>query len=125
MKKYLKVGLFGLISWAVPFIVSLLISPLRESQRPLFESIMPVVVTICAVILSILYFSNLESGFLLDGVLLGVAWLIINLALDRVLFSQGPMKMSLADYLKDIGVTYLIIPIVTLGYGYIVNRRGA
>jgi hypothetical protein len=123
MKRYLKIGLFGLISWAVPFIVSLLIYPLRESQRPLFEAIMPVVVVICAVLLSIFYFSNLESGFLRDGVLLGVAWLIINLALDRLLFSQGPMKIALADYMKDIGITYLIIPTVTSGFGYIVHRR--
>jgi len=27
----------------------------------------------------------------------------------------GPMQMSLSTYMADIGVTYLIIPVVTLG----------
>ncbi len=54
MKKYLKVGLFGFLAWLITFVVSVLIFPLRTSQRPLFESIMPVVVTLCAVLFSIL-----------------------------------------------------------------------
>ena len=122
IRKYLKVGLFGLISWAVPFLVSGLIYPLRESQRPLFESIMPVVVAVSIVILSIIYFLKVEDGFLKEGILLGIAWLIINLVLDLLLFMQGPMKMTLADYIKDIGITYLIIPVVTFGQGLIVQR---
>jgi hypothetical protein len=35
------------------------------------------------------------------------------------------MAMSLADYLKDIGVTYLIIPTVTIGFGYLMQQRGS
>ena len=46
IRKYLKVGLFGLISWAVPYLVSVLMYPLRESQSLLFVSIMPVVLAV-------------------------------------------------------------------------------
>ena len=122
IKKYLKVALFGLICWAVPFLVSVLIYPLRESQRPLFESIMPVVVAVSAMTLSIIYFLKVEDAFLRAGILIGIAWLIINVGLDLLLFMQGPMKMTLADYIKDIGITYLIIPVVTFGQGLIVQR---
>ena len=123
MKKYLKLGLFGFLTWLIAFVVSVLIFPLRESQRPLFESIMPVVVTVCAVLFSILYFRKVEKSFLQEGMLLGIAWLVINIFVDLLLFSEGPMKMPFVDYIKDIGLTYLIIPTVTLGFGYLLQQK--
>ena len=123
MKKRLRVSLFGFLTWLVPFIVSILIFPIRESQRLLFESIMPVVVTVCAVGFSILHFRKLEGGFLREGILIGVVWFAINIVLDLLMFMEGPMKMSFPDYMMDIGLTYLIIPVITLGFGYLLEQR--
>ena len=120
--KYVRVGLFGFLTWLIPFGVSVLIYPIHDSQRPLFESIMPVVVTLCAVGFAILYFRRVRVDFLREGVLTGVAWLAINILLDLLMFMQGPMKMPLADYMMDIGLTYLIIPTVTVGFGYLLGR---
>jgi uncharacterized membrane protein YpjA len=63
------------------------------------------------------------AGFLREGIFIGVVWLAINLLIDLPLFSAGPMAMSLSDYTKDIGLTYLIIPIVTVGYGYLLGKK--
>lgn len=123
MKSYLKVGGFGFLTWLIPFVVSVLISPLRESQRPLFESIMPVVVTVCVVFFSSLYLTRVERGFQREGLTLGLAWFTINIVVDLLLFSEGPMKMTFADYMMDIGLTYLIIPSVTFGYGFLLQRK--
>ena len=123
MKSWKKALLYGFLIWLLPFVVSIIIFPLRESARPLFESIMPVVVALCAVVLSILYFKNLDRDFLKEGILLGVIWLVISLVIDLVMFSSGPMKMSFTDYMMDIGLTYLIIPTVTIGFGYLMMRR--
>ncbi|MCJ7530454.1 MAG: hypothetical protein MUO64_05415 [Anaerolineales bacterium] len=84
---------------------------------------MPVVVTVCAVLFSILYFRKVEKSFLQEGMLVGIAWLVINIFVDLLLFSEGPMKMPFADYIKDIGLTYLIIPTVTLGFGYLLQQK--
>ncbi len=123
VKKRLRVGLFGFLTWLVPFVVSILIFPIRESQRPLFESIMPVVVTACVVAFSILYFRKLEGGFLREGILIGVVWFAINIVLDLLMFMEGPMKMPFPDYMMDIGLTYLIIPTVTISSGYLLERH--
>lgn len=123
MKALKKALLFGFFIWLIPFIVSVLIFPLRTSSRPLFESIMPVVITICVVFFLILYFRKVEDGFLREGIILGVRWLAISLLIDLLLFMWGPMKMTLADYMMDIGLTYLIIPTITIGAGYIMSKR--
>ena len=123
MKSLKKALLFGFFIWLIPFLVSFLIFPLRTSARPLFESIMPVVLTICVVFFLILYFRKLEDGFLREGIILGVRWLGISLLIDLLLFMWGPMEMTLADYMMDIGLTYLIIPTITIGAGYIMGKR--
>lgn len=62
------------------------------------------------------------SAFLSEGVRIGAVWLAISLFIDLLLFMEGPMKMSLLDYVKDIGLTYLIIPTITIGFGYLLGR---
>jgi hypothetical protein len=55
----------------MPFGVSILIFPLRDAERPLFEAIMPVVLTVFCVLLANLYFRKLESNFVREGLILG------------------------------------------------------
>jgi hypothetical protein len=99
-----------------------MIFPLHQTERPLFESIMPVVIVACVVFFSVLYFCRVTSEFQREGARLGAAWLAISLFIDLLLFMEGPMKMPLVDYLKDIGLTYLIIPTITVGFGYLLER---
>ncbi len=122
MKKYSKLLLYGFLTWLIPFFVSVLIFPIHQTERPLFESIMPVIIVACVVFFSVLYFSGITSGFQKEGARLGAVWLAISLFIDLLLFMDGPMKMPLADYLKDIGLTYLIIPMITIGFGYLLER---
>jgi hypothetical protein len=123
MNNYLKICLFGFLLWLIPFVVSILIFPLRVSQRLLFESIMPVVVVIWTVFFSIMYLSGLKSNFQKAGAFIGLAWLFISIFLDLIFFLEGPMKMPLLDYAMDIGVTYLMIPFITSGFGYLLDHN--
>ena len=123
MKRIWKIVLYGFLTWLIPFAVSIVIFPFHDSQRPLFESIMPVVLAACAVVFGILYLRRADAAYLREGVRIGLAWLVINLVIDLPLFSAGPMTMPLADYIKDIGLTYLIIPVVTVGMGYLLEKK--
>jgi uncharacterized membrane protein YbhN (UPF0104 family) len=112
-----KAVIFGILVWLIAFIAALLIFPLRESARPLFESIMPVVVTVATVIFAVLYFRRVSKDHAREGILLGVLWFAINVVIDLPLMLTGPIGMSLGEYMADIGLTYLIIPAVTMGFG--------
>jgi hypothetical protein len=98
--------------WAIPFVVAMIIFPLREQQRPLFESLMPVAVVGATALFAYRY-ARSEPSFVRSGLLLGVVFLLVSVAIDLLLFSRGPMKMGFVDYLKDIGLTYVVMPIVT------------
>ena len=122
MNRYLKIGLLGFFVWLIPFVVSVLIFPLRAMQRPLFESIMPVVIAIWTVFFAVIYLSGLKSGFQKEGILIGVAWFLMGIILDLLIFVDGPLKMSLRDYALDVPITYLMIPTITFGFGYLMEQ---
>ena len=124
MNKYLKAVLFGFSLWVIPFAVSVLILPLRITQRPLFESIMPVVIAVWTVFFSMLYLTRIDENFLREGIFIGILWLLFSIVLDLMVF-QGPLKMPLQDYVSDIAVTYLIIPTIAIGFGYLMDHPRA
>lgn len=115
--------LYGLLIWTFVFVVAMLAFPLRADQRPLFESIMPVALVLATTFASVKYFQKVKTRSIFIGLCLGLIWLAVNLGLDTLMFSWGPMKMSLVDYLKDIGTTYLLIPVIPIGIGYALTRR--
>ena len=122
MKKYLRLGLFGFLVWLIPFVVSFFIFGLKTSLPTLFESIMPVVVVICTVVFSAVYLRKVKADFLKEGIVVGIVWLVICLVFDLLLFMEGPMKMSFADYMMDIGLVYLTIPTITVGFGWLLGK---
>src|SRR3989338_993505 len=115
--------LYGLVIWAFVFIIAMLAFPLRANDRPLFESIMPVALVIATTFASVKYFLKSKKRTTWVGFCLGLIWFGVNVGIDLLMFSWGPMKMSLANYIKDIGVTYLLIPVITTGIGFIYESR--
>lgn len=117
MKKIGKVIGTGILAWLIPFVVAFAVFPLRDSLRPLFESVMAVTVTATALILGLLYLRKEAAPGLKSGLVIGVLWWIICMLIDLPLVSAGPMEMSLGMYMADIGLTYAIFPLVTTGLG--------
>lgn len=106
----------GVVAWLVPFIVAFAAFPFRDSARPLFESIMAVAVTGTAVVLGLVYLRRAPRTPPSEGLIVGVVWLVICVAIDApLMLLGGPMKMSMGAYAADIALTYVSIPLVTWG----------
>jgi hypothetical protein len=126
MKNQWKIILFGIFIWLIPFLVSFAIYPLKTAGNPLFETIMPVIISIVTTIFMTLYFRGLTGSFLRHGMISGISWFFISIIIDLPLFLfGGPMKMTFADYMMDIGLTYLIIPVITIGAGFILHKKAS
>jgi hypothetical protein len=124
VKRSLRVALvYGFLLWLIPFAAAMTLFSIRNSDRIFFETIMPVVITITVVVLSYLYFKNTSGAYLKEGIVIGILWLAMSIIFDLAMFTWGPMAMSLIDYLKDIGITYLVYPTVTIGIGYLMETK--
>jgi hypothetical protein len=115
----------GVLMWLIPFIVAFLVYPLHDSARPLFESVMAVAVTGTAVALGARYVGRGAGRG--EGLALGLGWLVLCVLIDApLMLLGGPMQMTLGQYLADIGLTYVTIPIVTSGLAtvYTLGKSG-
>lgn len=122
MNKLLKQLLFGFLTWLIPFVFSFLIWPLHDSMLSLFKSIMIVSGAITGVVFIVIYFKKISSGYLRDGITIGFIWLAINIILDLIVL-VGLFKTPTKDYFIDIGIRYLMIPAITIGFGYILEFK--
>jgi hypothetical protein len=85
---------------------------------------MPVAVTVAAVAFGVAYFKRVTREFVKEGVAVGLLWMVMSMAIDApLMLVGGPMKMTVAEYVADIGITYLIIPAVTVGIGAALATR--
>ena len=108
----------------MPFLVSFIVFPLRASHYALFESIMAIVISASAVLFGAHYLKGLKEGAFRESVTLGIVWLLISLGIDAPLFLiGGPMLMPVSQYVQQIGLKYVIIPIITSGFGYLIKNN--
>ena len=122
MKSLKNALIYGFLLWIIPFIISIAIFPFKTSEPFLFHSLMTVISVVMVVILSTVYFKKIE-GNLKEGIFLGVLFLAISLSFDYFMFIWGPIKMSVPAYIKEIGISYLVYPIITIGYGYLLGHK--
>jgi uncharacterized membrane protein YpjA len=117
MKRVAREIGFAFLAWLIPFAVSVCIFPLKASHEPLFDSLMGVTLTCSTVVLAVAYFKRLTARYVAAGARIGVTWAVANWLFDGLMFSSGPMKMTFNQYLADIGIAYLAIPVITIGLG--------
>jgi hypothetical protein len=115
--------LHGFLVWLIPFLVAVLAFPLKASWRSLFESIMPLALCVVVVVCARRYFRRVGKPSVTEGVMLGLLWFAISVAIDLPLMLSPPISYSLEEYAADIALTYLMIPVITTGMA-LQQRRG-
>lgn len=119
----LRVTLLGFASWVLPFVLSILFFD-KTGQltvpQPLFKSLMVVAGGGIGVALLIAVFRRVEAS-VMSGATIGCYWLALNLILDALILV--PMSgMTFTDYFPDIGLRYVLLPIIGVGMGAVAQR---
>lgn len=110
--------LFGLLIWIIPFVIGFLFYDANGNLATdifLFKSVMIVVLVATCTVLSIIHWKKAtltgSAAFIVSAI-----WLVIPLILDFLVLV--PMaEMSSGDYIQQIGLRYLVIPIIVLSHG--------
>jgi hypothetical protein len=85
---------------------------------------MPVTLSLVVVGLALPYFRRVRGRFIKEGVLLGCLWFAISVVIDLPLMLNPPMNLTLVEYTADIGLTYLMIPVMTTGIASALAQTG-
>lgn len=116
-----KIG-YGVILWVIPYVTAIPLLPLMRSDLLFFKAIMVVEGLIVGAILAILYFLRVQKDFLMEGIVLGMTWMIVNWILDYVALLPFT-KMSLGRYFMEIGIEYIGMASLTVAIGYVLHSR--
>ena len=109
-----RAALLGILSWTMPFVISLILFPLKKANAPLFGTSMGLVVLLTSGVLLSRYFRNRPVS-VREAVLVGALWFAINLLFDYPMVAYGPMKMTALGYYSEIGLGYLAFPLFAFG----------
>lgn len=120
LKKILEIIGFGLIVWLIPTIVTYFAADTGSVQ--FFDFVASAAIAGSAVVLSFLYFKDITSHFIREGIILAAVWLVITLVLDVVLIFLGISKTSLLEYAITVVPLYVIIPAITIGFGLYLDQ---
>lgn len=81
---------------------------------------MPVVLAVATVFFAQRYFSHVGDRFAREGLLLGLVWMGVSVAIDiPLMLAPSPMQMTLGEYMADIGLTYVMIPVIIASIGLV------
>ena len=86
-----KTLLFGLILWASVFIVSFGLFPVKQADPIFFETLITITLTVFTTLYGYIFFKK-EKPLLKKSLVVGIIWLLVNIAIDLAMFSFGPMK---------------------------------
>ncbi len=127
MNKILKIVIFGFLTWIIPFVVSFFFyTPQGQllMDVSLFKSLMIVVGSLTGALFLVLYFRKVEKNYLQEGITVGMLWFVLNILLDLIVLV--PMtKISVETYFAQIGLRYLLIPIMSISIGYVAQSTAS
>jgi hypothetical protein len=112
-----RLVVYGLLVWAVPFAIAFAMFPARENWRSLFESVMAVTLAATVTIAALAHICKTNERYVVTGIIAGFIWMGMSIAIDLPLMLSEPVAMPLREYVADIGLTYLMIPVITIGIG--------
>ena len=126
MDKNLRILFYGFLVWLIPFLVSV---PLYSPQgQPLYDlqvikSFLIVIGASVGAVLALWYFKDTEKSSAKEGAVLGFSWLVINSVLDIVVLVYLLKGMALLTWAGQIGLRYLLMPIMTVAMGAAMEIR--
>jgi uncharacterized membrane protein YjfL (UPF0719 family) len=72
----------------------------------------------------LLFFRKVPNADLGPGLIVGIAWAAISIAIDLPFF-LGVFHITPADYAADIALSYLAFPLITTGIAVAMNSARA
>lgn len=108
----------GLLLWGVLFAVASVLYPWSVAAPRVFKSVIVVVMASVTTCVAIAYLRDLEGRILGRALFASMVWPLMCVTLDLVILMVRPPRLSIREYMADVGLTYLIVPVIVLGLAY-------
>lgn len=111
--------IFGIVIWALSYFLTSIFQPVFTAHLPHINILNPLITIIVIGFFGILYIRNIETNEVLEGILVGAVFVIIDIILDMIFFIIPHTSNVLFDNyaIHLISITIITLFITTfLGY---------
>ncbi|MFT3670840.1 hypothetical protein [Aestuariivirga sp.] len=125
MSHVIRVVAYGVLIWMLNFSASMIFAGsdgFVHGDYTQFRAVMFMTNTLSAACLLALHFRHVKRSFLREGILVGTVWLEINLSLDFLVVVPRS-GLGIIDYLPQIGIDYIGIPVLAILVGFVMTSR--
>ena len=109
----------GILIWVISSVLTEIFNPIFSSNLPHINIIVPIITIIVTGFFGIIYIRNIESNEVIEGILVGIIFVIIDIILDTLVFILPKTgNIIIGNYpLHVISITIITLLITTfLGY---------
>ena len=116
--------IFGIIIWALSYALSAVFGPIFTEKFLHIDIIIPIISIIVTGFFGILYIRNINENEVVEGLLAGIAFIIVNMILDYIFFIIPNVNNPIiGDYPFHITSMIIITLLITTFLGYLAQMR--
>ena len=108
----------GACLWGVLFTVKSALYPWSVTNQGLFASFLAVVLAVVATVVATTYLRDLRSRIFWRAFSAAVTWTFTCIALDVTMLMTMPPRLSVREYLEQVALIYVMIPVIAMGLAY-------
>ena len=109
----------GILIWIISTILTEIFNPILNANLPYVNIIVPIITIIITGFFGIIYIRNIDENEVLEGVLVGIVFVIIDIILDYIFFIIPKSTYLIVENypLHILSITVITLSITTfLGY---------
>ncbi|WP_407424120.1 hypothetical protein [Methanobrevibacter sp.] len=115
---------FGILIWFLTYFFSEILNPILIKFIPYNQVAIPLVIIIVTGFFGIIYIRNIETNEVVEGVLAGIVFIIIDILLDYIFFIVlGYPSVIFDNYLYHLFSMITLTLLITTFLGYLAQMK--
>ena len=116
--------IFGAIIWFLTYLISMILNTIFTNTLPYNNLIVPITMIIVTGFFGILYIRNIDENEVIEGILVGIVFIIIDVMLDLMFFIiPNNRSLIVQDYQFHIISMIVLTLLITTFLGYLAQMN--
>ena len=116
--------IFGILIWAITYILTSIINPIFTKNLPGINIIVPIILIITTTFFGILYIRNIDSNEVIEGLTAGLIFIIVDIICDFIFFLYpNNQTLIFTDYTLHLFSVIVLTLLITTFLGYLAKMN--
>ena len=118
--KLKKAIIFGILIWFITYILTSILNPIFTDNLPNINIVVPITIIIVTGFFGILYIREIDENEVMEGILAGIIFVIIDIILDSTIFILPNRPVLIVeDFAVHVISMFVIVLSITTFLGYL------